>query len=153
MHEVVSGRSVRHEWLSEVLGGEVRSCRLEQIESGSGCSDGSIAFHLEGLTSQSVVVIKLPTLDEQARSGRWQRGPGALPQGGPLLQEIGNANPLPPAHPYFARDRRATRLHPGARGSTSPSAADQTIGTHRATPKRWSTPSPASTRTGGGATG
>ena len=64
----VDPQFVTPEWLSEVLGGEVRSCRLEQIGVGIGLLGRLYRVHLEGRAVPASVVIKFPTLDQQARS-------------------------------------------------------------------------------------
>ena len=53
------------------------------------------------------VVVKMPTLDEQARRALGEDLELYLKEVR-FYQEIGNANPLPPAHPYFAAIDEAT---------------------------------------------
>ena len=62
----VDPQFVTPEWLSEVLGGEVRSCRLEQIGVGIGLLGRIYRVHLEGTNVPASAVVKMPTLDEQA---------------------------------------------------------------------------------------
>ena len=103
----VDPQFVTPEWLSEVLGGEVRSCRLEQIGVGIGLLGRLYRVHLEGRAVPASVVIKFPTLDQQARSALGEDLELYLKEVR-FYQEIGLANPLPPAHPYFAAIDEAT---------------------------------------------
>lgn len=103
----VDPQFVTPEWLSEVLGGEVRSCRLEQIGVGIGLLGRIYRVHLEGTNVPASAVVKMPTLDEQARRVLGEDLELYLKEVR-FYQEIGNANPLPPAHPYFAAIDEAT---------------------------------------------
>jgi hypothetical protein len=98
--------SVTPGWLSEVLGADVRECRLEQIGIGVGILGRVFRVHLRGVDVPTSVVVKLPTLD---------------PKGAALCadmdfylcearfyEEIGVANPLRPARPYFVAFDPAT---------------------------------------------
>ena len=98
--------SVTPPWLSDVLHAEVRACRLEQIGIGVGILGRIFRVHLDGTGVPETVVVKLPTLD---------------PQGVALCEdldfylrevrfydEIGVANPLRPARPYFTAFDPAT---------------------------------------------
>ena len=96
----VDPQFVTPEWLGEVLGGEVEGVRLEQIGIGVGLLGRIFRAHLEGVGVPASVVLKFPTLDQQARS--------ALGEDLELYvrevhfyDEIGLSNPLPPARPYF----------------------------------------------------
>ena len=63
--------------------------------------------HLEGPTAPSSVVLKFPTLDQHARSAVCEPLEFYLREVR-FYQEIGLANPLPPARPYFAAFDEAT---------------------------------------------
>lgn len=93
--------SVTAEWLSDVLGGEVRECRLEQIGIGVGLLGRIYRAHLQGVGVPKSVVVKLPTLDSRARSALCE-DLGFYRTEVRFYQEIGLANPLPPARPHFA---------------------------------------------------
>ncbi len=97
----VDPQFVTPEWLGEVLGAEVRSLRLEQIGVGVGLLGRIFRAHLEGRGVPATVVVKFPTLDEQARTALGEDLELYLKEVR-FYQEIGMANPLPPAHPYFA---------------------------------------------------
>ncbi|WP_059020511.1 oxidoreductase family protein [Mycobacterium sp. M26] len=96
----VDPQSITPEWLGGVLGAEVRDLRIEQIGIGIGILGRLYRAHLAGTNVPPSVVVKLPTLDQQARTGMCE----------PLdlyrrevcfYKEIGLANPLKPATPYF----------------------------------------------------
>lgn len=93
--------SVTAEWLSDVLGGEVRECRLEQIGVGVGLLGRLYRAHLQGGAIPKSVVVKLPTLDLRARSALCE-DLGFYQTEVRFYQEIGLADPLPPARPYYA---------------------------------------------------
>jgi hypothetical protein len=97
----VDPASVTAGWLSEVLGAEVRHCRLEQIGIGVGLLGRIYRAHLEGPGVPASVVVKFPTLDERARAEVCEALEFYLREVRFYL-EIGLANPLPPARPYFA---------------------------------------------------
>jgi len=97
----VDPMSVKAGWLSEILDADVRDCRLEQIGIGVGLLGRLFRVHLEGPDAPKSVVVKFPTLDQRTRSTVCE----------PLefyrrevhfYSEVGLANPLPPARPYFA---------------------------------------------------
>ena len=94
--------SVTAAWLSEVLGADVRECRLEQIGIGVGLLGRLYRTHLEGGPNvPTSVVVKLPMLDPRIRSEICEDLEFYLSEVR-FYQEIGLANPLPPARPYFA---------------------------------------------------
>ena len=97
----VDPQFVTPEWLSEVLGAEVRGFRLEQIGIGVGLQGRLYRAYLEGPTGPDSVVLKFPTLDSHARSAVCEPLEFYLHEVC-FYQEIGVANPLPPARPYFA---------------------------------------------------
>jgi hypothetical protein len=94
--------SVTAAWLSEVLGADVRECRLEQIGIGVGLLGRLYRAHLEGGPDvPTSVVVKLPIVDTQVRSTLCKDFEVYLREVR-FYQEIGVADPLPPASPYFA---------------------------------------------------
>lgn len=93
--------AVTPEWLSEVLGNEVRDCRLEQIGVGIGLLGRLYRAHLSGTDVPPSVVVKLPTLDQRARTALCENLGFYLAEAR-FYQEIGLDNPLKPARPYFA---------------------------------------------------
>jgi hypothetical protein len=94
--------SVTPTWLSEVLGADVRECRLEQIGIGVGLLGRLYRAHLEGGPGvPTSVVVKFPMLDGPVRSEICEDLEFYLSEVR-FYQEIGLANPLPPARPYFA---------------------------------------------------
>jgi hypothetical protein len=94
--------SVTAAWLSEVLGADVRKCRLEQIAIGVGLLGRLYRAHLNGEPDvPRSVVVKLPTLDSVARPAVCENLEFYLREVR-FYQEIGQANPLRPARPYFA---------------------------------------------------
>ncbi len=97
----VDPQSVTAEWLSDVLGAEVRECRLEQIGIGVGLLGRLYRAHLQGAGVPKSVVIKLPTLDSRARSAICE-DLNFYQTEVRFYQEIGLANPLPPARPHYA---------------------------------------------------
>lgn len=92
---------VTAEWLSDVLDAEVRECRVEQICIGVGLLGRIYRAHLGGVGVPESVVIKLPTLDPQARTDVCENLEFYRREVR-FYQEIGCENPLPPARPYFA---------------------------------------------------
>jgi Phosphotransferase enzyme family len=93
--------SVTPAWLSEVLGADVRECRLEQIGIGVGLLGRLYRAHLKGGPDlPSSVVLKLPLLDGRVRSEICEDLEFYLREVR-FYQEIGLTNPLPPACPYF----------------------------------------------------
>jgi hypothetical protein len=96
----VDPQFVTPEWLSEILDGEVQACRLEQIGVGVGLLGRLYRVHIEGTNVPGSVVVKFPTLDQQARSALCEPLDFYLREAR-FYQEIGLANPLRPATPYF----------------------------------------------------
>jgi hypothetical protein len=100
--------SVTPEWLSEVLGAEVSGCRLEQIAIGVGLLGRLFRAHLDGGPDvPATVIVKFPILESTARTAICEPGDLYLREVR-FYQEIGLANPLPPARPYFAAFDEAT---------------------------------------------
>jgi hypothetical protein len=100
--------SITPTWLSKVLGVDVRGCELEQIGIGVGLLGRLFRAHLDGGPDlPSTVVVKLPTLDETARTELCEKIEMYLREVR-FYQEIGVANPLPSARPYFAAFDEAT---------------------------------------------
>ena len=99
----VDPASVTAAWLSEVLDADVRDCRLEQIGIGVGLLGRLYRAHLVGGSDvPASVVVKLPILDTQpARSAICEDLEFYLREVR-FYQQIGVANPLRPARPYFA---------------------------------------------------
>jgi hypothetical protein len=94
--------SVTAAWLSEVLGADVRECRLEQIGIGVGLLGRLYRAHLEGGPDvPASVVVKFPLLASRVRSELCEDLELYLREVR-FYQEIGLANPLRPARPYFA---------------------------------------------------
>ena len=94
--------SITPSWLSEVLGTQVHGCKLEQIGIGVGLLGRLFRVHLDaGPDAPATVVVKLPILDATARTAICEPGDLYLREIR-FYQEIGRANPLPPARPYFA---------------------------------------------------
>lgn len=90
------------EWLSGVLNAEVRSCKVEQIAIGIGLLGRLFRVHLDGAPDlPATVVVKLPTLDLTARVNLCEELEFYLREVH-FYQDIGTANPLPPAQHYFA---------------------------------------------------
>lgn len=95
-------------WLSDVLEADVRGCDVEQIAIGVGLLGRLFRVRLEGAPGlPASVVVKLPTLDQQARSALCEDLEFYLREVR-FYREIGLANPLPPARPYFAAFDEAT---------------------------------------------
>lgn len=92
--------SVTAGWLSEILDADVRHCRLEQIGVGVGLLGRLYRAHLRGPDVPASVVLKFPILDEWARSAVCEDMEFYLRETC-FYREIGMANPLPPARPYF----------------------------------------------------
>ena len=124
--------SVTAQWLSEVLGADVRECRLEQIGIGVGLLGRLYRAHLEGGPGvPSSVVVKLPMLDPRVRSEVCEGLEFYLSEVR-FYQEIGLANPLPPGASVLRRLRRDdTRLRPRARGSGPAPCRRPDRGMHR----------------------
>ncbi len=98
----VEPRAVTPAWLSQVLGANVRGCKLEPIGVGFGLLGRLFRVHLEGGPEvPPTVVVKLPTLDTTARTSICEAGDFYMREIR-FYEEIGLANPLPPARPYFA---------------------------------------------------
>lgn len=98
--------SVTAEWLSEVLSADVQSCHLEQIGIGLGILGRVFRAHLQGTGVPDSVVVKLPTLDERGvalcEDLDFYRCEVSF------YDEIGLANPLRPAQPYYTAFDPAT---------------------------------------------
>jgi hypothetical protein len=95
-------------WLSEALQADVRECELEQIAIGVGTLGRLFRAHLDGGPDvPASVVVKLPTLDTRARSAICEEL-GFYFREVRFYQEIGLANPLRPARPYFTAFDEAT---------------------------------------------
>lgn len=100
--------SVTAAWLREVLGADVEQCRLEQIGIGVGLLGRLYRAHLKGGPGvPSSVVVKLPIVDTPARSAICEDLEFYLREVH-FYREIGLANPLPPARPYFAAFDKVT---------------------------------------------
>lgn len=99
--------SITPEWLTGILGAEVRDCRLEQIGIGVGLLGRLYRAHLQGSGVPDSVVVKLPTLDLEARSAVCEDLEFYLRETR-FYDEIGLANPLRPARPYFGAFDEAT---------------------------------------------
>lgn len=81
---------------------DVRECTLEQIGIGIGLLGRLYRAHLQGGSDvPESVVVKFPTLDPVARSAICEHLEFYQSEVR-FYQEIGLANPLPPARPYFA---------------------------------------------------
>lgn len=90
------------DWLSEVLNADVRACKVEQIAIGVGLLGRLFRVHLDGAPElPATVVVKLPTLDTTARVHLCEELEFYLREIH-FYQDIGTANPLPPARHYFA---------------------------------------------------
>ncbi|EKF24161.1 phosphotransferase enzyme family protein [Mycolicibacterium hassiacum DSM 44199] len=88
-------------WLGDVLQAEVRTCRLEQIAVGVGLVGRLFRVHLDADRGPPTVVVKLPNADPAVNAevcAPLQLYPSEVR----FYQQIGLANPLPPARPYFA---------------------------------------------------
>lgn len=104
----VDPSSLTPTWFSQILETEIRGCKLEQIGVGVGLLGRLYRAHLDGgPDAPSTVVVKLPTLDVTARMALCEPGDLYLREIR-FYQEIGLANPLPPARPYFAAFDEAT---------------------------------------------
>ena len=95
-------------WLSDVLHADVRSCELEQIAVGVGLLGRLFRAHPEGGPDvPASVIVKLPTLDTSVRSHLCEAADLYLREVR-FYEEVGLANPLRPARPYFAAFEEAT---------------------------------------------
>lgn len=95
-------------WLSEILRADVRACELEQIAIGVGLLGRLFRARLDGGPGvPATVVVKLPTLDTTART-KLCEGLELYLREVHFYDEIGVANPLRPARPYFAAFDAAT---------------------------------------------
>ena len=95
-------------WLSEVLGADVRECRLEQIAIGVGLLGRLFRAHLDGGPGvPSTVIVKLPTLDITARTQLCEAADFYMREVR-FYEQIGLGNPLQPARPYHAAFDAAT---------------------------------------------
>ncbi len=91
--------SVTPAWLSHVLGADVRACRLEQIGIGIGILARVFRVHLDGTGVPDSVVVKLPSLDEKAFALCADLDFYLCEAH--FYKDVGIANPLRPARPYF----------------------------------------------------
>jgi hypothetical protein len=100
--------SVTPAWLSDAMQADVHSCEIEQIAIGVGLLGRLFRAHLDGGPDvPASVVVKLPTLDEKVRTKICEAADFYLREVR-FYEEIGLANPLPPARPYFAAFDEAT---------------------------------------------
>jgi hypothetical protein len=95
-------------WLSDALKADVQACEIEQIAIGVGLLGRLYRAHLDGGPDMPAsVVVKLPTIDAKVRTTICEAGEFYLREVR-FYEEIGVANPLPPANPYFAAFDEAT---------------------------------------------
>ena len=100
--------SLSADWFSEVLNSDVQSCKVEQIAIGVGLLGRLFRVHLDGGPDlPGTVVVKLPTLDVTARVNLCEEL-DMYPREVDFYRQIGLANPLPPARPYYAAVDEAT---------------------------------------------
>jgi len=100
--------SVTPAWLSDTLQADVRACAIDQIAIGVGLLGRLFRVHLEGGPGvPASVVVKLPTLDTKVRRQICEAADFYLREVR-FYDEIGIANPLPPALPYFTAFDEAT---------------------------------------------
>ena len=97
----VDATSISAAWLSEVLEADVQCCDIEQIAIGIGLLGRLFRVRLDGRGLPPSVVVKLPTLDRRARTTLCENLNFYLREVY-FYREIGLANPLPPARPYYA---------------------------------------------------
>lgn len=98
----VDPSSVTAAWLSEVLCADVRECQLEQIGIGVGLLARLYRADLDAEPGvPRSLVVKLPLVHTEARSAVCEDLEFYLREVR-FYQEIGLANPLRPARPYFA---------------------------------------------------
>ena len=104
----VDPASITTGWLSEALSADVQNCRLEQIAIGVGLLGRLFRVYLDGGPGvPESVVVKLPMLDEETRTSLCE-DLGLYRREVHFYTEVGLANPLPPARPYFAAVDEAT---------------------------------------------
>jgi Ecdysteroid kinase-like family len=104
----IAPSSITADWLSEVLNSNVRVCKVEQIAMGVGLLGRLFRVHLDGGPEvPATVVVKLPTLDLTARKNFCEDAEFYLREVS-FYTDIGVANPLRPARPYFAAFDEAT---------------------------------------------
>lgn len=95
-------------WLGEVLQADVRACKLEQIAIGVGLLGRLFRVHLDGGQGvPATVVVKLPGPNPTVRTELCEALELYLTEVR-FYQQLGVANPLPPARPYFAAVDDAT---------------------------------------------
>jgi hypothetical protein len=100
--------SLTADWFSEVLDADVQACKVEQIAIGVGLLGRLFRVHLDGGPGvPETVVVKLPTLDVTARTAICEEL-DFYPREVAFYQQIGLANPLPPARPHYAAVDEAT---------------------------------------------
>jgi hypothetical protein len=98
----VDPSSVTPAWLSDALQADVQACEMEQIAIGVGLLGRLFRARLDGGPHvPTSVVVKLPTLDTKVRTHICEAGDFYLREVR-FYEEIGLANPLRPARPYFA---------------------------------------------------
>ena len=101
-------QSITPAWLSKVLQADVHACDIEQIAEGVGLLGRLFRARLEGGPGvPATVVVKMPTLNTTLRNEMCEPGDFYLREVR-FYQQIGLANPLPPARPYFAAIDEAT---------------------------------------------
>ena len=100
--------SITTGWLSDVLAADVFACKVEQIAIGVGLMGRLFRVHLDGGPGvPATVIVKLPTLDVTARVNLCEAAEFYLREVG-FYKDVGDANPLRPAHPYFVAFDDAT---------------------------------------------
>ncbi|AGB22984.1 protein of unknown function (DUF227) [Mycobacterium sp. JS623] len=104
----VDPQSVTPTWLSEALQADVRGCEIKQIAIGVGLLGRLFRVHLRGGPDvPASVIVKLPTLDNQVRLKICEAADFYLREVR-FYEQVGIANPLPPARPHFAAFDEAT---------------------------------------------
>lgn len=97
----IDPHDVTPEWMSDVLAADVRTCRPEQIGIGVGLLGRVFRVHLTGgARVPDSVVVKLPTLDLEARSALAEDLELYLTEVN-FYDQIGLDNPLRPPRSYF----------------------------------------------------
>jgi hypothetical protein len=129
LHIPVDPVSITPAWLSDALQADVVGCEIEQIAIGVGLLGRSFRAHLDGGPGvPATVVVKLPTLDKKVRTTICEAA-DFYRREVRFYEEIGIANPLPPARPYFAAFDEGTHDFVLVLGDLSRlRLADQTVG-------------------------